>query len=73
MGEFVSAEEGDEVTMNCKGFGNCCSTSKADVLPDKYNDDTKEYDQTVSVNDKVVSKISTGTLQRFPNLCGKPC
>ena len=31
-------------------------------LPDKYNDDTSKYDQTVSLNGKVVSKISTGMM-----------
>jgi len=29
-------------------------------LSDKYNDDTSKYDQTVSLNGEVVSKISTG-------------
>jgi hypothetical protein len=31
-------------------------------LVDKYNDSTKKYDQTVSLDGKVVSRISTGTL-----------
>lgn len=73
MGDFVSAGEGDEVTMNCKRLDRRFSASKADTLPDKYNDDTKKYDQTVSVNDKVVSKLSTGMLQSSPNAYGKLC
>lgn len=36
--------------------------SLSDTRTDKYNDDTKEYDQTVSLDGKVVSKLSTGTL-----------
>lgn len=30
------------------------------LLADKYNDDTAEYDQTVSIKGAVVSQISTG-------------
>jgi len=30
------------------------------MLADKYNDSTKKYDQTVSLDGKVVSRLSTG-------------
>lgn len=35
------------------------SQPEADNLLDKYNDDTSEYDQTVSIDGSVVSKLST--------------
>lgn len=30
------------------------------MLVDKYNDSTKKYDQTVSLDGKVVSRLSSG-------------
>lgn len=35
---------------------------KSDAATDKYDDSTKQYDQTVSLDGKVVSRISTGKL-----------
>ena len=61
MGDAVSAGAGAQVTMNCK---SCMSAlPKAYLilmLADKYNDSTKKYDQTVSLDGKVVSRLSTG-------------
>ena len=36
------------------------------TIADKYNDSTRKYDQTVSLNGQVVSKLSTGSLEITP-------
>lgn len=41
------------------------------MLVDKYNDSTKKYDQTVSLDGKVVSRLSSGKLlQSIPSTIG---
>lgn len=65
MGAPVPAAPGAKVTMHCKL--NCPFPSHflpirplcVLTLLDKYNDATAKYDQTVSLNGKVVSKLST--------------
>ena len=37
-----------------------CQTYLTKMLVDKYNDSTKKYDQTVSLDGKVVSRLSSG-------------
>ena len=74
MGDAVSAGPGAQVTMNCT-FSRSTDWTRfkrnvnADL--DKYNDSTKQYDQTVSLDGKVVSRISTGqsttSLTPFPD------
>lgn len=61
MGDAVSASAGTQVTMNCMVSDvHLAEGYLADTCPDKYNDSTKKYDQTVSVDGKVVSRLSTG-------------
>jgi hypothetical protein len=63
MGDAASAGPGAQVTMNCmisKSQPN--GLRRANVVVDKYNDSTKKYDQTVSIDGKVVSRLSTGKL-----------
>ena len=71
MGDAVSAGPGAQVTMNCT-FSRSSDWTRfkrnvnADL--DKYNDSTKQYDQTVSLDGKVVSRISTGKIIRVSQL-----
>jgi hypothetical protein len=71
MGRAVSAAAGAQVKMNCEflipGLSSTCDL--ADTFPDKYNDSTKRYDQTVYVNGAIISTLSTGELSivsQFP-------
>jgi hypothetical protein len=63
MGDAVSAGPGAQVTMNCT-FSRSSDWTRfrrnPNAVLDKYNDSTKQYDQTVSLDGKVVSRISTG-------------
>ena len=65
MGDAVSVGPGALVTMNCTfptaWTGSLQASNKtSNACIDKYNDSTKKYDQTVSLDGKVVSRISTG-------------
>jgi hypothetical protein len=69
MGKAVSAGAGAQVTMKCEFLIPSLSRYLVDTFPDKYNDSTKKYDQTVYVNGAVVSTLSTGKLSivsQFP-------
>lgn len=72
MGDAVPAGAGAQVTMHCKS--RISALSKAyltNMLVDKYNDSTKKYDQTVSLDGKVVSRLSSGKLlQSIPSTIG---
>lgn len=66
MGAFVTASPGSSVTFHCKL--HFCAYSFESAInhlanqlshTDKYNDATSKYDQTVSVDGKAVSTIST--------------
>ena len=62
MGDAVSAGPGAQMTMHCKSCICNCSVEAylTNMLLDKYNDATKKYDQTVSLDGKVVSRLSSG-------------
>jgi len=70
MGAYVSASEGSSVTFHCKLLdpSRCCTTV-TDPSTDKYNDTSAQYDQTVSLDGTVVSRLSTSTSLRFPIDC----
>jgi hypothetical protein len=62
MGRAVSAGAGAHVTMKCEFLIPSLSKRLAETFPDKYNDSTRRYDQTVSVDGTVVSTLSTSKL-----------
>jgi hypothetical protein len=63
MGDAVSAGPGAQVTMNWT-FSRSSDWTRfrrnPNAVLDKYNDSTKQYDQTVSLDGEVVSRMSTG-------------
>ncbi|RMY69809.1 hypothetical protein D0863_06208 [Hortaea werneckii] len=58
QGLAISNTEG---TSGCSAAGKGVWCIVASTLENKYNDDTSKYDQTVSLNGQVVSRLSTSS------------
>ncbi|RMY31539.1 hypothetical protein D0866_07223 [Hortaea werneckii] len=58
QGLAISNTEG---TSGCSAAGKGVWCIVASTLENKYNDDTSKYDQTVSLNGEVVSRLSTSS------------
>ena len=59
MGAYVVAKPGAYVTMHCEPRFILYILADANHVADKYNDTSSNYDQTVSLNGTVVSRLST--------------
>lgn len=60
QGDSATANEGDKVTMHCKKIRPFSSlTLQLNLNTDKFDDNSGNYTQTVQVNGKTVSTLST--------------